>query len=64
MFINRYVVTIKAPNNAKFGANAPKEAYINVFLQEIECSPEDELLEAEEAERLRAEEELARYLAS
>lgn len=66
MFINRYVMVIKAPNNAKFGAKAPKEAYINTFQEEIELSPEEEeeLLLMEDQERVRAEQELAEYLAS
>ena len=53
--MTHYAFTVKAPNNAKFGACAPKDGYINSWNEEVpepETAEEwDWLDEASEEER-------------
>ena len=57
--ITRHAFTAKAPNNAKFGADAPKDGYINIWNQEV---PEPETAEEWDTldEWLAEEEQAAR----
>ena len=61
MKITRHTVAFCAPNHAKYGANPPREGYINSWTEEIEVSsPEDEdyYLDQQDLEKAQAEREL------